>query len=589
MCYATLNRVKNIATVAGLLLIGTPYAAFPAETPGPTIVKVNDYGAKPDSGEDASGPVQRAIAVAARLKGPVVIRFTQGRYDLYSKGALKRVYYISNTASEKEVPDPIKTIAFWLQGMRNVVIDGQGSAFILHGKMTGFVIDQCSNVELRNLHFDMLDPTVAELCVVAQQGTSLIMEPLAGSHYRLTDGKVSFWGEGWKSGGQLTQAFDPEKGMTWRCQNPFVGAEVREIRPGRLELTYKAPPGIRLGWHYQFRDGIRDQAAGLIQKSKDVRISSVTMNFMHGFGIVAQSSENVTFDRLVCEPTSGSGRTCAAFADMLQVSGCKGKIVVSNSRFSGAQDDLINIHGTHLKIVEQRGSRTIVVRFMHPQTYGLEAFFAGDELNFVDRESLLARGTAFVVKVRYQSLREILLTLDRDIPTNVDVGKDVVENTTWTPDVEISHSYFSRTPTRAILVTTRRKVLITDNVFFRTNYSAILIADDAKSWFESGPVCDMTISQNQFIECGCPVISITPEGNAAGDDYFVHQNVRVQDNMFKLAGSLALSARATKDLRFVSNTIVANGAPPPFVSLSQCPGAFIEGVKPVTIAPAGAN
>ena len=56
------------------------------------------------------------------------------------------------------------------------------------------------------------------------------------------------------------------------------------------------------------------------------------------------------------EPEAGSGRTCAGFADFVQMSGCKGRILIENSYFSGAQDDPINIHGTHLAVKERPGT-----------------------------------------------------------------------------------------------------------------------------------------------------------------------------------------------------------------------------------------
>ena len=42
----------------------------------------------------------------------------------------------------------------------------------------------------------------------------------------------------------------------------------------------------------------------------------------------------------------------------------------------------------------------------------------------------------------------------------------VVENVTYTPEVIVRNNYFSRIPTRGLLVTTRRKVLIESNTFF---------------------------------------------------------------------------------------------------------------------------
>lgn len=63
------------------------------------------------------------------------------------------------------------------------------------------------------------------------------------------------------------------------------------------------------------------------------------------------------------------------------------KIRIINSRFEGAQDDPINVHGTHLKVIAYEPGNKIVVRFMHPQSYGFEAFFPGDEVEFTEIHS----------------------------------------------------------------------------------------------------------------------------------------------------------------------------------------------------------
>lgn len=129
-------------------------------------------------------------------------------------------------------------------------------------------------------------------------------------------------------------------------------------------------------------------------------------------------------------------------------------------------------------------SNQVRVRFMHNQSFGFEAFFKGDEVELVQVNSLRKLQSAWVKQVKRLDNYEILLTLDRPVDEQVKQQPVVVENVTWTPEVLIRNNYFSRIPTRGILVTTRRKVVIEKNIFFRTPMSAILISDDARSWYE---------------------------------------------------------------------------------------------------------
>lgn len=92
--------------------------------------------------------------------------------------------------------------------------------------------------------------------------------------------------------------------------------------------------------------------------------------------------------------------------------------------------------------------------------------------------------------------------------------------------------------------------------------SAILIADDANSWFESGPVRDVTIRGNRFIHCGEPVINIWPENRTARTDEPVHRNIRIEGNFFQGGG---ISAKSVQGLtvsgnRFSGDVLVATQA-----------------------------
>ena len=69
------------------------------------------------------------------------------------------------------------------------------------------------------------------------------------------------------------------------------------------------------------RDAIRDDVFGLILKSKQVTLEDLNIHFRGKFGIVGQYSENLTYNRLNCTPEWGHGRTCAGFADFVQMSG----------------------------------------------------------------------------------------------------------------------------------------------------------------------------------------------------------------------------------------------------------------------------
>ncbi len=532
-----------IITILGLWLTAVPAQAKTIRVTAPTEGYCNAL-------------VYRALEEAAAENGkPTTIELLPGRYLFGREESVHRRYHISNTTSEVEDDDPTKHIALWLKGLKNVTIDGGGSLLLMDGEMTSFVIDSCRNITLKNFSIDFVAPTQTEFEVIAQDENHIWAKVHPTSHYIIEDGKLVWQGNGWSFSGGIAQIYDRERDITWRSWSPMDGLiQTTETRPGVLQLSYSQKPEVKPGWIFQMRDAIRDEVCGLIQYSRQVQLENIYVHYAGNFGIVGQYSENLSFNRLFFEPEPGSGRTNVGFADFLQISGCKGDVVIENSRFTGAHDDPINIHGTHLQVLEYLSDTQVKLGFMHHQTYGFQPFAKGDEVAFVNANTLVPIVEAEVKRVVRANDRQWIVELNRPLPQSVkDVELVSVENLTWTPNVVIRNNYFSRIPTRGILVTTRRKVVIENNLFFRMQMSAILIADDARSWFESGPVTHVTIRRNRFIECGEPVIHIAPENR----DYAgaVHRNISVVDNHFQLKGNLLLQARSTDGILFQGNLI----------------------------------
>jgi len=280
---------------------------------------------------------------------------------------------------------------------------------------------------------------------------------------------------------------------------------------------------------------------------------------MHGLGIFNQFSENLHYDSVFVMPRPETGRMIASFADCIHFSGCKGQITIENCQFKGTHDDPINVHGTHLEVTGIISTTRLKIRFMHPQTYGFEAFFAGDTVAFVHSSKLQIFSTGVLTSAKLISETEMEVEFAAPVPRDV-VVNDCLENVTCTPSVTIRNCRFERVNTRGLLITTRKKVLIENNAFIGIGMHAILIANDASSWYESGEVKDVTIRNNVFENCGynsAPgnyVIAIAPETH--GSENIVHRNIHIENNLFKIYDFPVLTARNTEGLIFKNNKII---------------------------------
>lgn len=534
-----------------------------------TVWRLEDFGARADSGEDTTVAMRRAIAAAASSEEAALLTCGPGRYDFYDEEAARVPYFITNTASETENPDVTKTIGIYLKGVSDLELDGQGALFVFHGKQTMLALDGCERMAIRNVRMDYAEPTVTEAKVTGVGGDWLELEIHADSRCVVEGGKLYWIGKGWQFREGPVQAYDSARDVTWRIDNPIEAAAKAElVGPRRVRLSFEetesakaALDKIEPGYVLQCRDGGRDQVGAFLLNSRDIVMEGVGMHFMHGLGIVGQFSENLSFIRMEIAPRAETGRTVAAFADCIHLMGCRGRIEIADSRFAGAHDDAINVHGTYMQITGRPAPNVVDVRFMHPQSYGFEAFRAGDEIEFARRRSLRAFGTGRVRLVERVDNRTLRMTLAESAPADEDFAPgDVVENVTWTPEVRIAGNRFARIPTRGILISTRRRAVIEGNTFERMRMSAILIEGDASSWFESGPVHDLTIRANRFVECGdaaFPVIAITPAIDEPEGAHPVHRGIRIEGNRFETRDAMVLKAKGAADISFAGNEIRA--------------------------------
>jgi hypothetical protein len=567
---------------ASAIILGCAGSALPGEK----VVSLSDCKVEPFWN---SATAIRASIEAVQQEHATVLKLPGGRIDVWPDGSFKKELYISNS-TEDDTLSKVKSIAFLLEDMHDLTIDGNGTLVMLHGRMQSFAFIRCTNITLMNISFDYEVPTMSEMTVISVSDTEVKVRMHPDTRYDVSNGKITLYGEGWADRVHFCIAYDPGTGaLRYASFEPFVKGVA--AKTGDREVTFAgdfSKASLKPGLVLTVRDHYRDNSGGLISNCRNVVVQNAWMHYMHGLGIVSQFSENITFKKVAVAPRSGTDRQIAAWADCFHFSGCRGKIIIDSCYTSGAHDDPINIHGIHLKITRVDGNK-VIVRFMHHQTYGFEAFFKGDSILVTDPATLMPVTHGIVVRAALINRREMELELRMAQPDKAKEGY-VIENLTWTPEAAITNSIFAKVNTRGLLVTTRRNVLIENNILQNTGMQAILIANDATSWFESGSVNDVVIRHNVFEGCGYNLepdnytIAISPENKVLVPGYMVHRNILVEDNTFRNYDFPVLTARSTGNLVFRNNTIIKTslhkpGERRPQFNLEACTGAVITGNK----------
>ncbi len=528
--------------------------------PWKTFAPLNQITLNPGDRIEIVSPGELTESLIPRGKGtaqhPITIHFAPGRYDWIPGKLATRKLNISNTNDD---PQGDKTVAIELDQVSHINLGGQGAQLFCRGKMVNIHFNQASHIAISDLSFDYHRPTVSEFKVDEVKPHEATITIHKDSAYTIDQGKVIWVGEGWRHpAGGYGQTFRPTDKSLWRSSCPLGNIDrAEELAPGKLKVHFKQNPGFEQGFIYQNRDTRRDCAGVFCNRSENIVWNNVHFNFVHGMGIVSQFTKDIAFSHLEFAPRKDSGRTCAAWADMLHFSGCTGKILVDSAHFSGSNDDPINIHGTYLRVTEKVAPQTIKVRFMHPQTYGFEAFVAGDEIEFINRETLLPYGKTQIVSAKMLNEKEMELQLKSPVP-NAFQPNDAIENITWTPSVHIRNCLVEADPTRGFLISTRKPVVVENCLFKGTNMSALLIAGDVNSWFESGAAQNMTIRNNMFAQCAEPVILFQPENSKGTEDHPIHSNIKISNNYFQLRGQNAISLKSTGNVSLRNNYFSGN-------------------------------
>jgi hypothetical protein len=513
---------------------------------------------------------------------PVTIVFPKGQYDFWQD--------LSDARSRSTVGIP-------LDNVKNVVIDGDSSEFIFHGNMQIASISQSENIEMKNFTVDWDFPFIYEGRYVSSTDEYIELEfDKEQYRYIIEDDKFYLTGEGWKAipTGYFNLFDRDTKEILYGTHDGnnarLITGKAEEISPGIVRFYGK--PNIKppVGTYTAFMAG-RYMTVGInISNSKDVYLKDFTIYHALSHAVVGSRSENITMDNANVKINEKKGRVTSIIADNSHFLNCKGLIKIINCAHTGAHDDFINVHGS-FSIVDSIIDNNIVIT---PRINGEP----GDEIWFVNPRHCQRSEARVIKSVEHFDNRRGKITFETPLPKEIVIG-DYMENKTWTPELEIRNCrILKQHRARGILVTTPKRVVIEDN-YFRTAGASILIEGDMTYWYESGANRDVTIRNNIFDNCmtsGCVtgsggewgqgIITITPSHLPQNDkDEPYHQNIKIENNIFRTFDVPLMHARSVRGLYFRNNEIIRTYAFEPHLwqqssfLLDGCRDVFITGNK----------
>jgi len=554
-------------------------------TKNDNVVSVTRFGASPDSDANSSVMAQKAVSFLNAnndSSATLTLQFPKGRYDFYEDSCFVRELYISN--HDQHNP---KKVAFILENLSNVTIDGQGSEFVFHGRMIPFVLINCRNVTLKNFSIDNNLPVIRqfEVLKVEKDADQLEVSIYPSGNYRIEGSKLFGTNEGFEEQFVSAMPFRKDRRLAFnRCDVDVDFKSIQESSADRFVIKgWSQIPLTSVGERFALRGAPRPTPAVFVDECTDTSLLNVKVHYAEGMGLLAQMSTNITLDGFsVCLKGDDDPRYFTTQADATHFSGCRGVIVSKNGLYEGMADDAINVHGTYLRIIRRTADNQVVASYMHPQSWGFKWGEKGDTVQFVESEKMELVGKPFRTTVSeikpigsktYFGAKEFQITFSDAIPAEIsEKGKYGVENLTWTPEVLFSDNRIRNNRARGALFSTPRRVVCENNVFDHTHGTAILLCGDCNGWYETGACTNVVIRGNKFINALTAnyqftnaIISIYPEiPNLKMQKKFFHSGIVVENNLFETFDRPILYAKSVDGLTFAGNIIKSTNEFEPF-------------------------
>ncbi len=548
-----------------------------------TVVDLAKSGIKPGMSASVTEQVNRAIAKASAKQADgdtIVVTFRKGIYHFAPHKKYQRTLFISN--HDQDNP---KSIGIELNGLKNVIIEGNGADLRFEGRMLPFVLCSAENCALRNLSIDFDNPQIAQITIVENDTVNhmITYRPADYVKYRITDGKFFNYGDGWELHPGSGIAFDGKtRHIVFNTSDISVGTDnVTALSDGTLRAPWNNPK-LTPGTVVAMRSHARPCPAIFVDRCNDIFLEKVTVHYAEGMGLLAQNTHDITLNGFaVALRGDNDPRYFTTQADATHFSGCSGKITSVGGLYEGMMDDAINVHGTYLKVIRRIDETTFEGRYMHHQSYGFRWAEPGDTVAILSTLTMDIAHTPLTIKSvspidqpTEAGAKLFRIEFNEPVDASVDPesGSYGFENLTATPAVLFADNTVRNNRARGALFSTPRPVMVENNLFDHTSGSAILLCGDCNGWFETGACHDVTIRGNRFVNALTnmfqftnAVISIYPEiPQLKKQKGYFHSNISITGNHFETFDKPLLYAKSVDGLLFEGNSVVTNSDFPAF-------------------------
>ncbi len=571
-----------------------------------------DYGILPNTAAtDLSSRIHSALADIARQVEPddkVVIKLKSGVYNLYAKDAAPREMYISN--HDQDQP---KHVGIYIEGWKNLTLDGKGAKLICHGRMVPIAVIGTTDLTLKSFSVDFAQPQIGQALIIkSDNDEGMTYSLLEGTSHRIAaNGRLELYGDNWAGQPVAGIAFEGDtRHIVYRTSDLVINTSgTVQVAGDTLRSPNWKDSRLKPGMRIALRTYHRPCPGIFMDESTRTNLLNINVHYAEGMGLIAQRCTDINLRKFnVCLRGKKDPRYFTTQADATHFSQCRGLIRSERGLYEGMMDDAINIHGVYLKVRERKDDHTLRCRYEHSQAWGFNWGDLGDSVSFVRSSTMETIGNVNTItairpadKENIKGCREFLITFKDALPKQISAEEGYgIENLTWTPEVIFRKNTVRNNRARGALFSSPRRTVCERNLFDHTSGTAILLCGDCNGWYESGAVRDLVIRKNTFINALTnmfqftnAVISIYPEiPDLRSQRQYFHGGrpsaIVIEDNDFRTFDAPLLYAKSVYGIVFKDNKVSTTTDYAPFhwnkqpVLLEHCKEAVVPGyVQPV--------
>lgn len=481
-----------------------------------------------------------------------------------------------------------------ISGKKNFCLNGEGAQLTVHfcnSDLTGLdgalaVVD-CENVTLKNLYFDYdVPPNMA--------GRIVGKDPENGTFdLKIFDSFKCNGNERFEAFNSVDEEHTPEyKLFSYDdCKKEYLGNNVFRIfaKESGISADNVQEGHLIAIRHVKYGPSLIDFA-----NVDGCTLSDITVYAAAGLVyVISPRCSNFNFVRCRLILPSGSERVLASNADGMHIVGLTGKLYMKDCYFENMGDDALNMHstaGTVFDVDHENNTFKCVygrVNLRLDNLLGKNWAKRGDILNIYERESFDHVASVKVLsyegsEIKYET---VFGTFEKG---------NIVGNTAYYAETHLDGCSVYNTRARAFLFQTEN-ILVENCHIYGLSGCAMILSPDIRKWHEVGPCKNVVIRNNRIEKCGYSkspsnigaiAVKCCHDAGLTDSPAGVHENITIENNLFKDLGDSGIFALAVKGIN-VRNNRFENCSRNRFsedieslkydIALKNCDGVCVEG------------